>query len=621
MPDAASQTDTDFFVSYSHRDVLFAVDLVRRLAAAGKRVFFDRQSLVGGDALRQKLPDAIKFAKNIVWVVTEAWAQSPWCREERKWTEDRLGETNPPRVVPIRLMADEPWTKLDLDARWKEETVYVECAPGAERVTREQLEKIVGHSTSNAGDFPFHLVADLAFRRGFAADHREVTESPWQQGLWVTPRHVLTLRPSGDAFLPRVAASNAALASPATAVWSGDRLALLELDEPRRLPSLAAGSEPRGWSREFAPPAEGVSIRVLSVEQQVKSGTLIANETLSFSSPVDLDLGSPVFDCAGRCVGLVEGQDGETSWKVVACDHLPGDPAFARATALGSFSRLRNIILSWQHKDPDVLNWLKRHLNLASIDPLSRAFEDKSLADGFVNQLLVLYRTRKSAGGDIRVLQSLIAHAVAHLPFWDGPVQQALECPNDAIDVPGVPAPLVAEIIQARLDRRPKGLEYRGKELFGSSDWNGPVEAPTPEDGLEQVLRAEEEARFLDAALDGLDRRGRLGRLQTRGPLKSAEARAATLDISIQRRKARFETLRAAGVATGADAPDFIFLAAYPGEATFALALANTLRKHLPTLRVLFSSEGDFAGDSTSLDLIEEALAEILEVPGKKRGS
>lgn len=97
------ETQYDVFVSYSKPDDRIATTLAEALREAGLRVWFDRWSLVPGEAWQRSIEDAIARARSIVVCVgatgVGAWQQA----EMQSLLRSALSDQRGPRVIPVIL--------------------------------------------------------------------------------------------------------------------------------------------------------------------------------------------------------------------------------------------------------------------------------------------------------------------------------------------------------------------------------------------------------------------------------------------------------------------------------------------------------------------------------------
>lgn len=88
------------FISHSSKDKPFVRRLTQRLWREGYQVWLDEKELVPGDALANRLSDALKEARVVIVVVTPASRRSKWLAFELNKATERMvkGEC---RIIPV----------------------------------------------------------------------------------------------------------------------------------------------------------------------------------------------------------------------------------------------------------------------------------------------------------------------------------------------------------------------------------------------------------------------------------------------------------------------------------------------------------------------------------------
>lgn len=95
---AAKDGALDAFISYSHRDGAFVLDLTSALERLGRNVWIDADDIPPGAPWRRELGSGIEAADSLVFVITPDSLVSPECRKELARAVE-LGK----RMVPILL--------------------------------------------------------------------------------------------------------------------------------------------------------------------------------------------------------------------------------------------------------------------------------------------------------------------------------------------------------------------------------------------------------------------------------------------------------------------------------------------------------------------------------------
>jgi len=106
------------FVSYSHRDDAFVTRLVESLRAAGVRVWFAPEDLVGGKKLYDEIRDAIDRFDRLLIVLSQHSISSDWVKSEirnarRRELRDRRQVLFPISLVDFDMLRS--WELFDAD--------------------------------------------------------------------------------------------------------------------------------------------------------------------------------------------------------------------------------------------------------------------------------------------------------------------------------------------------------------------------------------------------------------------------------------------------------------------------------------------------------------------------
>lgn len=620
----------DFFISYSSNDLPFVWDLVRRLGAGGSRVFLDRERLNGGDRLTQSLESAIKQSKSIILIISPTWLESEWCMKERAWVEERLNEDSPPRVVPIHFCERAQFERLDLCTALSRDTVSIQELslapeahtharnPGAseqvwhkvDRLSRSGFAQLHGKKIPTGGDWDnIDVIADIASR---SVQKPQGIQAHWQLGIWVSSRHILTVVGPG-LQLPGMPEETGRRSQKATEVWENGELVLFELRSSRLLPE----SDRRQAKLGVAEPAE--DLRVLTVDQRWTSAHLEIYESSAVvivDNSLKLDRGAPIFTKQnGDCVALVLKKSHESAWLVVLLAHLPSTIPYQRALALASRHYVDRAFRSFEHQNQTLVDELRLHLELEPEASFSTILDSGRGLD-LLRKLQVLLRRSEERRP---VIQRMVAWVVAHLPQWDDAVRAALSASSARHEVPGIPSPLVAEILMARLDLRGYSVVEVGGLLVGSCNIATPLAASSPHSDAEQIVGSAAQSWSFRYAWD-LFRSHRHGKIYTshieQSPETSLKETARKLDRELALRNRHYEELLRDGVARPEDAPLYAFIKEPVGKHDDrAGRLVQELQAYLPSLRILSSgSPGTFPGSAEGLGLIEIVIREVFEL-------
>ncbi len=100
------------FLSYSSADSSFARLLYNALVVAGVRVFWDQMDILPGDALEERLAEAIREHDRFLVVLSDSSMESIWVRKEL----DLVWHSDPSALLPIRICPIQEivaWIKSD----------------------------------------------------------------------------------------------------------------------------------------------------------------------------------------------------------------------------------------------------------------------------------------------------------------------------------------------------------------------------------------------------------------------------------------------------------------------------------------------------------------------------
>jgi hypothetical protein len=92
------------FVTYSHSDSSFARKLCADLHASGLQLFFDVESIKGGDRIAEKVSEGLAECDVYIPILSSQALKSPWCRDEINAAlalsndPDRKGR---PKIIPV----------------------------------------------------------------------------------------------------------------------------------------------------------------------------------------------------------------------------------------------------------------------------------------------------------------------------------------------------------------------------------------------------------------------------------------------------------------------------------------------------------------------------------------
>jgi hypothetical protein len=107
------------FISYSHQDEAFVLDLAQRLEEHSIGVWIDRVDLVIGDSLIRRIGDAIRDEDFVIAVISEHSVKSSWCEKELSLAVTHGIQSKQVKILPVQL--DEVTLPSFLvDTRWVE---------------------------------------------------------------------------------------------------------------------------------------------------------------------------------------------------------------------------------------------------------------------------------------------------------------------------------------------------------------------------------------------------------------------------------------------------------------------------------------------------------------------
>lgn len=107
------------FISYSHKDEVFAKRLFSRMREAGLRVWFAPEEMKGGKKLHEQIFSAIQVHDKLLLVFSENSLQSEWVATEIRRARKAEREENRRKLFPIRLAdfdAIQKWECFDADS-------------------------------------------------------------------------------------------------------------------------------------------------------------------------------------------------------------------------------------------------------------------------------------------------------------------------------------------------------------------------------------------------------------------------------------------------------------------------------------------------------------------------
>ena len=93
------------FISYSHNDIDFALELAAQLVMARTNVWIDSWELNVGDSILNKIQTAVAGASALVVVLSKASTQSEWCRKEL--TAGLMRELSEKRVIVLPALLED----------------------------------------------------------------------------------------------------------------------------------------------------------------------------------------------------------------------------------------------------------------------------------------------------------------------------------------------------------------------------------------------------------------------------------------------------------------------------------------------------------------------------------
>src|SRR5437868_9247470 len=96
-------TRWNLFLSYSSADREKADVIIKDLESAGLTVWYDRKQIIGGDRIREKIADGIRFSDAVLILASEASLKSRWVLNELDAAMIREIEERRKIVVPILL--------------------------------------------------------------------------------------------------------------------------------------------------------------------------------------------------------------------------------------------------------------------------------------------------------------------------------------------------------------------------------------------------------------------------------------------------------------------------------------------------------------------------------------
>jgi hypothetical protein len=149
------------FVSYSHEDAPFVLDLVQRLRMRGVNVWIDQVELVVGDSLIERIGDAIHGGDFVLAVISPHSINSPWCQKELRLAATRGISENRVFVLPVRhgvvampsFLTDALYARSDDPARLADEVA---------RAVTDHLERM-----RSAGILPPSMGDIISAEEGF----------------------------------------------------------------------------------------------------------------------------------------------------------------------------------------------------------------------------------------------------------------------------------------------------------------------------------------------------------------------------------------------------------------------------------------------------------------------
>lgn len=98
----------DVFVSYAHSDSeLLAARIVSVFKSLGLVVWFDRTAISVGDSIGDKLREALDECRFAVVILSPAYLQRPWTREELRILQARQISEQRKLILPIRHLISE----------------------------------------------------------------------------------------------------------------------------------------------------------------------------------------------------------------------------------------------------------------------------------------------------------------------------------------------------------------------------------------------------------------------------------------------------------------------------------------------------------------------------------
>jgi hypothetical protein len=136
------------FLSYASKDRALAERVCRVLEAEGHNVFFDRDDLGGGDAFGERIRAAIRHARVLVYLISQASVTPPSYALTELSVATALEPRSRPAILPVRIDA----TPIDaMPAALRAFTILepqgdvpAEVASAVERLTRRERHRRIG---------------------------------------------------------------------------------------------------------------------------------------------------------------------------------------------------------------------------------------------------------------------------------------------------------------------------------------------------------------------------------------------------------------------------------------------------------------------------------------------
>jgi hypothetical protein len=165
------------FLSYASRDRALAERVCRVLEAEGHNVFFDRDDLGGGDAFGERIRAAIRHARVLVYLISQASVTPPSYALTELSVATALEPRSRPAILPVRIDA----TPIDaMPAALRAFTILepqgdvpAEVASAVERLARRERRARIGVASAAAAG-----VLALVAAGFLASRHREAASTP-----------------------------------------------------------------------------------------------------------------------------------------------------------------------------------------------------------------------------------------------------------------------------------------------------------------------------------------------------------------------------------------------------------------------------------------------------------